>query len=78
MKIIQNALKIEETFSDVQNLFRVGPEKVRSVGFPETIHFFFLPCAVMNVSAYMYYCIVYQSMVQSSKHIISLVPSSVN
>ena len=38
MKIIQNALKIEEKFSAVpKTKFRVGPKKV---GFPETRHFF--------------------------------------
>ena len=36
MKIIQNALKIEEKFSDVPNSFRVGPKNV-------TRHFFFGP-----------------------------------
>ena len=42
MKIIQNTLKIEETFSNGQNFFRVGPKKVGSVGFPEARPFFFL------------------------------------
>ena len=41
MKIVQNTLKIEEKFSDVQKNFRVGPKKVGSVGFPETRLFFF-------------------------------------
>ena len=43
MKIIQNTLKIEEKFSDIPKIFRVGPKKVGSVGFPETRHFYFLP-----------------------------------
>ena len=41
MKIIQNTLKIEEKFSDVPKKFRVGPQKVGSVGFPEMGHSFF-------------------------------------
>ena len=40
-KIIQNNLKIEEKFSDVQKKFRVGPKNVGSVGFLETRLFFF-------------------------------------
>ena len=43
MKSIQNTLKIEEKFSDVPQKFRVGPKKVGSVGFPETIQFCFWP-----------------------------------
>ena len=43
MKIVQNTLKIEEKFSDVPKKFRVGPNKVGSVGFPETDFFFFWP-----------------------------------
>ena len=43
MKIVQNTLKIEEKFSDVQKNFIVGPKKVGSVGFPETRLFFFWP-----------------------------------
>ena len=50
MKIIQNTLKIEEKFSDVQNLFRVDPNKVGSVGFPETRHFFFLALVWQNTN----------------------------
>ena len=34
--------KIEEKFSDVPKAFRVGPQKVESVGFRETRHFVFL------------------------------------
>ena len=40
MKIIHNTLKIEEKFSDVPKVFRVGPKKVGSVGFPETREIF--------------------------------------
>ena len=43
MKSVQNTLEIEEKFSDVSKFFRVGPQKVGSVGFPETRHFFFWP-----------------------------------
>ena len=39
MKIIQNTLKIEKKISNVSKC----PQKVGSVGFPETRHFFFLP-----------------------------------
>ena len=37
MKIIQNTIKIEEKSSSVQTKFRVGPKKVGSLGFPETL-----------------------------------------
>ena len=52
MKIIQKILKIEEKFSDVQKMFRVGPKKVacsvsRFSG-NKTIFFFF---ALLNLSA---------------------------
>ena len=43
MKIIQNTLKIEKKILNVSKKFRVGPQKVGSVGFPETRHFFFWP-----------------------------------
>ena len=42
MKIIQNTLKIEKKISNVSKKIWVGPQKVGSVGFPETRHFFFL------------------------------------
>ena len=43
MKILQNTLKIEETFSDVQLFLRVlRPQKVGPVGFPEMRHLYFL------------------------------------
>ena len=41
MKTVQNTLKTVEKFSDVPKKFRVGPQKVESVGFPEMRHFFF-------------------------------------
>ena len=39
MEMVQNTLKIEEKISDVPFYFRVGPQKVGSIGFPETRHF---------------------------------------
>ena len=53
MKIIQNTLKIEEKFSDVPKKFRVGPEKVGSVGFPEMRNFFRGPY-YLTLSALLY------------------------
>ena len=38
MEIIYNILTIENKFSDVPKKFRVGPQKVGLVGFPDTRH----------------------------------------
>ena len=43
MRIIQYTLKIEKKVSALPNKVRVGPKKVRSVGFPETRQFLFWP-----------------------------------
>ena len=43
MKIIQNTLKIEAKFSDVQTNFRESPKKVGLVGFWKRDMFFFWP-----------------------------------
>ena len=48
MKIIHNILKIEEKDLRCPQKFRVGPQKVGSVGFQETDNFFALYCISQN------------------------------
>ena len=65
MKIIQDTLKNREKNLKVSKKFRVSPKKVRSLGFPETRHFFGLIiyihvfycdkiCGDTHFSTYMY------------------------
>ena len=41
---------MEEKFSDVPKVLRVGPKKVGSVGLPETGHFFALQTCYLDIS----------------------------